>query len=207
MVKDYLQEKIYKIVCNITGLIYIGSTVEQRLSRRLVEHRHQYNQYLKGEHNYISSFKVIDGGNYEILLIENYPCESSDELRRRERYFIESEECVNLNYPIRTKEDKRESEKKRYYENIEKESLRKKQFYAENKEKVDLRNKKWREENKEKESLRKKQFHAENKEMINLTRKKWRTENKDKVIEQRKNEYRNRRIKTLYLQQLKYYNI
>ena len=181
MVKDYQQGKIYKIVCNLTGLVYIGSTIEKRLSRRLVEHRHQYNQYLKGEHNYISSFEIIDGGNYEILLIENYPCESSDELRRRERHFIESQECVNLVYPISTIEDKRNSCKKYYYNNIEKESLRKKQFYAENKEKVDLRNKKWAEGNKDKAHERYLQ-------------------NKGAILERNK-------INRLYLKQLKYYNI
>ena len=31
---DYTKSKIYKIVCNTTGLIYIGSTVN-KLSRRL----------------------------------------------------------------------------------------------------------------------------------------------------------------------------
>jgi len=189
MVKDYQQGKIYKIVCNITGLVYIGSTIQKRLSRRLVEHRQQYKQYIKGEHNYISSFGIIEGGNYQILLIENYPCESCDELRRRERYFIESEECVNLNYPIRTVEDKRNTSKKYYYKNIEKESLRKKQFYAENKEKVDVRNKKWREENKEKADKTNREYYYANIEKMKAYNK----------------EYKYKR--RLYLQQLKYYNI
>jgi hypothetical protein len=203
---NYSEAKIYKLVCNKTGLVYYGSTC-QPLYKRKFDHKIAYLSFLQGSNRHLKAFEIIKNDDYDIVLVEDIKCENKYQLEQRERYFIESEECVNLNYPIRTKEDKRESDKKRYYENIEKESLRKKQFYAENKEKVDLRNKKWREENKEKESLRTKQFYAENKEMINLTRKKWRTENKDKVIEQRKNEYRNRRIKTLYLNQLKYYNI
>jgi len=35
----YLKGKIYKVVCNITGEMYIGSTV-LRLSQRLYVHKH-----------------------------------------------------------------------------------------------------------------------------------------------------------------------
>ena len=141
MIKNYQLVKIYKIVCNTTGLIYIGSTVEARLCRRLVEHRHQYNQYLRGQHNYISSFEILDNDNYEILLIENYPCQSCDELRMRERYHIKNLECVNIyKRPFVTMEDKRENSRKYYNNNKGKESLRKQKFYVENKEKMDLRN-------------------------------------------------------------------
>ena len=38
---DYSQGKIYKIVCNKTGLVYIGSTyrsLEQRLKEYIVHH-------------------------------------------------------------------------------------------------------------------------------------------------------------------------
>ena len=34
--RDYKDGKIYKIVCNNTGLTYYGSTCEKRLSRRLL---------------------------------------------------------------------------------------------------------------------------------------------------------------------------
>ena len=38
----YQNAKIYKIVCNITNKIYIGSTCEPKLSRRLAGHRSQF---------------------------------------------------------------------------------------------------------------------------------------------------------------------
>ena len=138
MVKNYQQGKIYKIVCNTTGLVYIGSTIEKYLSRRLVEHRHQYNQYLRGFRGiYISSFKILAIDNYEILLVENYPCKSSDKLRMRERYYIEKFECVNIiKRPHITIEDKHEKNKKYYNENKEKESLRKKKIYKEIKKRL-----------------------------------------------------------------------
>ena len=35
MVIDYSKAKIYKLVCNITGLIYVGATCKLRLCQRL----------------------------------------------------------------------------------------------------------------------------------------------------------------------------
>ena len=34
---DYSKGKIYKIVCNVTGLVYVGSTCEPTLARRLAK--------------------------------------------------------------------------------------------------------------------------------------------------------------------------
>ena len=63
MVKDYQLGKIYKIVCNITGSVYIGSTCENRLSRRLSHHVNNYRLFLSGKTNYTSSFEIIKNGN------------------------------------------------------------------------------------------------------------------------------------------------
>jgi hypothetical protein len=55
---DYSKGKIYKIVCNITGLIYIGST-SQSLIQRLQDHKSGYKTYLNRKTHYVSSFKII----------------------------------------------------------------------------------------------------------------------------------------------------
>jgi hypothetical protein len=47
----YRNGKIYKIVCNITGLTYYGSTCEPTLARRLAKHRGCYNRWLKSDAN------------------------------------------------------------------------------------------------------------------------------------------------------------
>ena len=39
---NYEKGKIYKIVCNTTGEIYIGSTTKQTLAQRLSQHVSQY---------------------------------------------------------------------------------------------------------------------------------------------------------------------
>jgi len=121
---DYANGKIYKLVCNNTGKIYIGSTCQSKLSQRLGEHRRAFNKNLC-----ISSKQIIEGGNYNIVLIEKYPCASNDELLKRERYYIDNLECTNKNLPCRTKmeykKDNRlklaEKEKQRRLNNLEEE--------------------------------------------------------------------------------------
>ena len=39
---DYSKGKVYKIVCNITGLIYVGSTTKEYLCQRLTAHKNDY---------------------------------------------------------------------------------------------------------------------------------------------------------------------
>ena len=104
---NYEQGKIYKIVCNNTGLVYYGSTCEARLSRRLAHHRQKYNkEKISGKFS-ITSSKVLSGENYEIVLVESCPCKNSEELHRKERYYIENHTCVNKYIPLRTDEEYR----------------------------------------------------------------------------------------------------
>ena len=118
---NYKDGKIYKIVCRVTGLIYIGSTTRYLLCKRLAEHNHRFNN--KHLNQYTSS-KVLEGGNYYIELIEMLPCNNKDELLKRERYWIDNLECVNKQIPSRTKKEYRELHRdkqitymKNYYEN------------------------------------------------------------------------------------------
>jgi hypothetical protein len=92
---NYQNGKIYKIVCNITGKVYIGSTTKKYLSQRLVEHIRQYRYYLNTGENYITSLQVLENNNYEIMLLEEYPCSSKDALHARERFYCQSIDCVN----------------------------------------------------------------------------------------------------------------
>lgn len=93
--KNYQLGKVYKITCGVTGLSYVGSTCERTLARRLAGHVGSYKCYLKGKGNYVTSFKIIENGCYEIILIEKYPCNSKDELYARERYWTGQIDCVN----------------------------------------------------------------------------------------------------------------
>jgi hypothetical protein len=92
---DYSKGKIYKIVCNETGMIYVGSTVK-KLKDRLRCHKNNYNHWLDGKTDFqCSSSAIIQFNNYYIELIEDYPCESKLELEMREGYWQKQIDCVN----------------------------------------------------------------------------------------------------------------
>jgi len=98
---DYKQAKIYKIVCNITGKTYYGSTTAS-LTTRLRHHRGSYNS--SSGRNCATS-QIICGGDYNIELVELFPCENRTELLIKEREYIENNECVNIQMPYRTEEE------------------------------------------------------------------------------------------------------
>ncbi len=101
-VNKYQGSKLYKIISNLSDDIYIGSTCEKYLSNRLGKHRSDYKRYLEGKESYTSSYELLKLSHYEIILIENYPCNNKDELKARESYWIKQLDCVNKNIPGRT---------------------------------------------------------------------------------------------------------
>jgi len=140
---DYTKGKIYKIVCNITGLIYVGSTCEPTLARRLAEHLKTFKQWKNGQNKSMTSYKILENGNYDIILLETYACQNKDELHKRERYYIETLSCVNKRIEGRTR--------KEWYETNKDILLQKqKNKYIENKECFASRAKAYREKHSEK---------------------------------------------------------
>ena len=97
---NYNNGKVYKICCNITNKIYVGSTTCE-LSHRLATHVSNYKKFLNGKYHYVTSFKILEKGDYSIILLEKCPCSSRDELAMRERYWYDTLECVNKNKPSR----------------------------------------------------------------------------------------------------------
>ena len=77
--------KIYKIVSPSTDKIYIGSTVLP-LSERLENHELIFQEWFSSEFvsSYCTSFEILKYGDYEIELIEKYPCDTYKELCKRE---------------------------------------------------------------------------------------------------------------------------
>ena len=97
---DYSQGKIYKIVCNKTGLVYIGSTYRS-LEERLKQHEKDMERFVKNyktKKSYLcSSFFVFLNKDYKIELIENYPCSSKLELEIKEcDYMKQYPDSVNI---------------------------------------------------------------------------------------------------------------
>ena len=91
----YSRGKIYAIICRKTGRKYIGSTCEPTLARRLAKHVTNFKSWKQNKKRFISSFVIIKNGDYNIVLLELYPCNSKDELRMCEQKHINSCECIN----------------------------------------------------------------------------------------------------------------
>src|SRR5438128_267479 len=100
---DYSKGKVYKLVSNVSDLIYIGSTINPLYKRKNI-HIQDYKRYLNGKFNYVSSFEIIKLGveNLDIILLEQVKASNRDELNARERFYIESMTCVNKQITART---------------------------------------------------------------------------------------------------------
>ncbi len=88
---NYQQGKIYKI--QHENLVYVGGTT-QKLRQRRGEHRRCFREQTDRK----CSSRLVLQENYDapITLLENYPCNSKEELDAREQYWIDQHpECVN----------------------------------------------------------------------------------------------------------------
>jgi len=163
---DYTHSKIYKIIDNTNGNIYIGSTT-QSLSQRLGHHTRNYKNYCNGKYNFVSSFDIIKNMSYEIILIEEVNCNNKEQLHKIEREHIEANECVNLNIPSRTK----------------------KEYRDENKDKITENNKEYYNANKDKITEKHKEYYNANRDELLEKNKEYRKTNKDTIKEQKKQYY------------------
>ncbi len=198
---DYTKGKIYKLICNETSKIYIGSTC-QSLCKRYGDHVAQYKYWKNTNKNYVSSFKLIIDGNCDIVLIENYSCNNKEELHARERYWIEQYDCVNKIIPTRTQHEYRNDniDKIKEYDNDRYHNERKlnndyqekiKDYRDKNKEKTQEYNKQYYINNKEKIKKATLNYANNNKDKIKESNKKYRENNKEKIAEINK-EYQNK---------------
>ena len=109
----YNQSKIYKIVDDTNGNIYIGSTIEKYISARLSKHVSDYKSFTNGSKKFYSSFKIFENCSFHIELLEDYNCSNRFELRRREGFYIKkyADSCVNIQVAGQTQKEYRDINK------------------------------------------------------------------------------------------------
>jgi hypothetical protein len=213
LLANYENNVIYKIQCkdeNITD-IYIGHTTNFKQRNKM--HKSNCNIDTSKGYNY-KIYTIIrkNGGwdNWNMTIIEEYPCESVNEARERERYWIEKESSqLNITIPNRSKKEyaqiyrvvhKEEiSEKAKIYRNNNKDKI--KDYIESNKEKISFQKQDWYEENKQEILQKAKEHYEENKEskleyqkqyaeqhieQISDYQKQYQQTNKEKLAEQKK---------------------
>jgi len=170
---NYQLGKIYKIVNDVNDNFYIGNTAEKNLSNRMATHRRN--------NDCMSKSLGVDLKECNIILIENYPCNDKQELRRREREYFDKykKECkevfLNKNRPIRL-----EGEEKIIIRN------QKKEYYEKNKKIINEKKKEIYEKNKKTILKKRKEYVNKNKQIISNKQKEYYEKNKDKISEKQK---------------------
>ena len=114
---DYTKSLIYKLCCKDNNIkdVYIGSTTNFISRKR--EHKKNCNKGTSKEYNNKKYIFIRENGgwdNWEMILIEKYPCNDNLELRKREREIFEiNKSTLNSEIPYM---DKKEYHKKYYSE-------------------------------------------------------------------------------------------
>jgi hypothetical protein len=162
---NYQNGKVYKIINENNEIIYIGSTAEKYLSSRYAKHK-------------------LKSPNHKIILIQNYPCNSKEELCMREQEVIEEHSnLLNKVKAYQTKEDRKKykNEKVKVYYHKNKDTINKKRknYHKNYRENNKEKNKEYREKNKEKLKEQKKEYYQNNKPRINEKHKEYRETNKE----------------------------
>ena len=124
---DYSKGKIYKIYSKTLDNCYYGSTI-MTLKKRLTVHKSNFKTG-----RYCKSQDVLKYNDYEIILVELFPCKSRNELLDREGYYQRNFKCINKQIAGRSQKEWNEDNKvylKEYFKNY------KKKYYEKHKEKI-----------------------------------------------------------------------
>ena len=172
---DYSLGKIYMVYPKVEdadeGDVYYGSTTNT-LARRMSEHRRK-------ECSSKILFDKYGVENCFIELVENYPCETKDELNKKEGEYIRNHKCVNKAIPGRTR-------KEYYIDNSDKVKEYKKQYYIENIDNIKEKHKQYHIDNSDKVKEYKKQYYIDNSDKVKEYKKQYYIENIDNIKEEKK---------------------
>ena len=191
--KDYSQGKIYCIRNHINDDIYIGSTC-QTLSQRMALHRYDSIKP-KCQNTKIYSHMSENGrDNYYIELIEDYPCENTYQLKKREGELIrEMKPALNINIPSRTNQEYRQEETEKL-KLIKSKSNAK--YRNNNSENIKQKKKEYREQNVEHIRQKMKEYRELNAEKIKQKKKEYCEQNAEKIKQKKREYYLRKKVET-----------
>ena len=158
---DYQQGKIYTIRCKTDpNLIYVGSTVAG-LHQRWYNHKHDSS---RRNSKINKTMKELGIENFYIELYELYPCNSKNELEKREGEIIRLIGTLNEKIAGRDKYEY-------YKDNMDTLKEKFKEYYTENRDKVREKQNQYALQNKENKKEYDKEYREKNKEKIKERKK------------------------------------
>lgn len=114
--KNYETCFIYRIISPSLNKIYIGSTTKT-IKDRLIQHEADFRRWKNGAYDYVTSFELIESGDYYIQILDILSCESSKDLVEIEYKWINKyPNCVNKN---KTHKNQKEYDAMYYLKNKE----------------------------------------------------------------------------------------
>lgn len=101
---NYQDTKIYYI--QVGDQKYYGHTAEKYLSTREKGHRHKFKQGKTTKLYEAVREANMSADDMKCVWVEDYPCDSVNEAKARERYWIEQHGDLNMVVPVRTTEER-----------------------------------------------------------------------------------------------------
>jgi len=183
---DYKNGKIYQL--RIGDMFYIGSTTYP-LSARFGWHKKDYTLWCKNCTQYKIAYELFKMGLPVIELIELYPCDSRQELERREGWYqLANPDCVNKNIAGRTYIEYREANRTQFRE-------QQKAYYQANRAQILEQQKAYCIANRAQMIENKKAHYQANRTQILENKKAYRIANRAQIREQRKAYYADNKIR------------
>lgn len=106
-----MKGKIYRLYNSET--CYIGSTIQNLLSKRKAHHKEQFNKWINGNYHWVSSFNLyMNDEEVKIELLEEREFDTKKDLLKLEAEYIDKYDCVNQIIP--TGDSLKEKSKKEY---------------------------------------------------------------------------------------------
>jgi hypothetical protein len=63
----------------------------------MTKHHQNYRHWKDGKRRYVASFDIIEAKDAQIILIENFPCDTKDQLLARKNYWMQEEKNNIIN--------------------------------------------------------------------------------------------------------------
>jgi len=145
---DYKKTKIYKIVSKNINIkdCYVGATTD--IVRRKSQHKNRCYDQKSVKYNYkVYQFIRANGGwsEWEMVVVEVFPCNTGEESHTRERYHFEAlRATLNSCFPNRSREE----------------------YMIDNKERLIIYQKQYHENNKKKSKVVSKQYRIDHKQTV-----------------------------------------
>ena len=186
---------IYRIKCKDGSCMYTYTGATTNFTQRKATHKSTCNNANSRQYNLLLYQTIRANGGWsewEMVIVELFPCKSKRHLSVREQYHIEQQENnMNHNRTFMTDEEKFNRRKLYYEANRDEINAQNKAYREAHREELYAKMIKYREANKEEISEWNKNYYKKNIDAYKARGKAYREANKEEISEWKQNYYKN----------------